>query len=62
MEKTPGYFERGKQPCNDFIPEDSHRVMGYTHHCPLCGGERVFCKSCCKDHHKNGWDTCDSPF
>ena len=51
-------FEIGKQPCSDFKPESQYEQMNYTHHCSLCGGERVFCENCFKDHHSDGWGTC----
>ena len=52
-------FNEGRQPCDDFKPEEQYRLQNYTHQCPICiTGERVFCLNCGFDHHKFGWDTC----
>ena len=51
-------FEIGNQPCNNFVPEDGYDIMGYTHSCPHCDGERVFCNNCHTDHHSFGWEDC----
>ena len=53
------HFTIGKQPCNNFTPEIMYIRNGFTHQCPRCGGERVFCENCAKDHHKYGWETCN---
>lgn len=46
------------QPCQEFHYEDSY--YGYTEHqCPLCSGWRIFCLNCYRDHHRNGWNSCN---
>ena len=27
MEKTPGFFERGEQPCKDFVPDKKIKLI-----------------------------------
>jgi len=53
-------YNRGKQPCADFLPSETDKEWwGYAQHqCPKCGGLRMFCDNCNLDHHENGWDKC----
>ena len=53
-------YEIGKQPCANFNPEDDHYYGGRNvHSCYKCYGRVSFCKSCCFDHHENGYESCD---
>ena len=56
-------YRQGKQPCNNFVRgemEYHYTGIGITHDCPRCGGDgvRVFCATCCRDHHVGGWESC----
>jgi hypothetical protein len=51
-------FETGKQPCDNFKPEDYYSHSGFTHECPYCLKQRVFCMNCLRDHHEDGWENC----
>jgi hypothetical protein len=53
-------YQRGKQPCGKFTPNEREEWFGTPHGCPTCGREgcRRFCLNCNRDHHENGWDTC----
>ncbi len=51
-----GAYEDGAQPCDNFRPgADTAR-----HECPGCKGLRMFCTSCSRDHHEDGWDKCQA--
>lgn len=52
-----------EQPCNNFKPasnDEGYETTKYPHQCPICKGWRGFCLNCNKDHHENGWDSCNS--
>ena len=54
-------YQRGKQPCDKFTPNEHEEWFGTVRHgCPTCSREgcRMFCVNCNRDHHENGWDTC----
>jgi hypothetical protein len=60
-------YEIGEQPCATFDPKDDVLPgLGNVHECfgPYdgrprgCDGTVSFCKSCVRDHHSNGWQTC----
>ena len=47
-----------EQPCTDFRPDEKSEWFGATQHqCPKCGGLRMFCMNCNRDHHKGGWES-----
>ena len=51
-----------EQPCNNFKPasnDEGYETTKYPHQCPICKGWRGFCLNCNKDHHENGWDSCN---
>ena len=51
----------GEQPCQNFTPNQEEKMWwGHPkHECPRCGGLRMFCSNCHKDHHEGGWEICD---
>ena len=53
-------YSAGEQPCKKFLPDEMEmRWWGVaSHYCPICGGSRVFCETCKRDHHSMGWQTC----
>ena len=52
-------YQEGKQPCQNFHPQDDLGMdMGNEHECFRCGGIVSFCTNCCRDHHRHGWDRC----
>lgn len=56
-----GKFEIGKQPCEQFnqaIDGNGYATWGNEHQCYRCGGLVSFCDNCHRDHHANGYETC----
>ena len=54
-------YEVGKQPCNQFtfwLGDLLETGIYSVHSCPRCKGERMFCATCRRDHHRGGWQTC----
>jgi hypothetical protein len=55
-------YKQGRQPCDNFTPNEREEWFGHvTHCCPICNSEhgvRMFCHHCHRDHHTDGWDTC----
>jgi hypothetical protein len=56
-------YSIGKQPCQDLkrapggimaAPE-----MPNVHECYRCGGNVSFCETCARDHHEDGYETCE---
>jgi hypothetical protein len=52
-------YKEGKQPCDNFNLELNENGTYDVHECPVCKKRRVFCENCCRDHHENGWETCN---
>ena len=54
-------FKIGRQPCDNFNPQDgSYPGIINEHSCYKCGILTVsFCLSCNRDHHYRGYDLCD---
>ena len=54
--------KKEEQPCNNFKPasnDEGYETTKYPHQCPICKGWRGFCLNCNKDHHENGWHSCN---
>ena len=57
-------YRQGKQPCDNFVRgefEYYYYDIRISHCCPRCNSEdgvRVFCETCCRDHHVGGWESC----
>lgn len=59
-------YKMGRQPCKDFSPRLDGNIYAEwdnVHICIYCtrpGGSTVsFCGNCGKDHHFNGYETCE---
>ena len=53
-------FNKGKQPCDNFEPEEESYYGIQTHEC-YKGCKKLsvaFCKNCSRDHHEMGYDNC----
>lgn len=51
-------YRKGRQPCDNLVPGAGEWFGHVSHVCPTCDGLRVFCETCCRDHHEGGWETC----
>jgi hypothetical protein len=54
-------FTIGKQPCQHFNPKKEWWGSN-RHMCIYCGKDDVsvsFCETCLRDHHQNGYETCE---
>lgn len=69
---SPGAFELGDQPCQDFTPRETY--WGHNEHeCYAirlkregnpnaeCGSTVSFCENCNYDHHAFGYERCGTP-
>lgn len=65
MSSTNEAFTVGKQPCQDFKPEQDGNGLATwdnRHECYCgCGKTTSFCLTCYKDHHEDGYETCNPP-
>jgi hypothetical protein len=57
-------YRRGKQPCKKFEPKEEEWFGHSEHECIYCssmerGGRVKFCHNCHRDHHYNGYETCE---
>ena len=55
-------YEIGRQPCQNFKPMrdgNGHATWDNQHDCLHCEGTVSFCETCSRDHHANGYDTCN---
>ena len=60
-------YSRGQQPCQkpDFENDGNSEWFGLAEHeCIFCsdmdrGGRVLFCSNCHRDHHYNGYETCE---
>ncbi len=57
------YYKKGNQPCNNFqVSEEGIYCDLVPHDCYKCRKSTVaFCKNCFRDHHYNGYETCEAP-
>ena len=51
-------FETGKQPCKDFKPQNDGFGTN-RHSCYKCDKTVSFCENCNRDHHEDGYETCN---
>lgn len=51
-------YKTGQQPCDNLTTVDEEWFGVVRHYCPKCGGLRIWCESCSRDHHQHGWETC----
>ncbi len=60
-------FDIGKQPCSTYCPNNNlfdgsanqHECFCKKPNGEYCGGYVSWCENCHKDHHGNGYETCE---
>ena len=55
-------YETGQQPCSNFTPHqeaNAYAIWDNVHCCIYCHKTVSWCKNCNRDHHEDGYETCD---
>lgn len=62
MNRPNSAFTVGEQPCHAFKPNkdgNQYATWDNRHECYKCRGLVSWCENCHKDHHADGYETCN---